>query len=169
MYYTRDVSDIHPDFITGIFNLEIPMSAAEKKESFEECLTEVLSEECDFNLVCSVHNQISEMVAEHKESKSDEPLKLSKTELKGVLEYCGVGEEKVEKFGERFDEQFGKGARLSPKSIVDVNKFELTTPDVSVKVNPDRTDLVSTQIINGVRYIMIRAVEGVEVNGVSVN
>lgn len=168
LYYTRDISNIHPDFISGIFNLEIPMSAAEKKESFEECLTETLSEECDFNLVCSVHNQISEMIAEHKESRSDEPLRLTKTSFKNMLENCGVAEDRVEEFGNRFDEQFGKGAQLSPKSIVDVNKFELSTPDVTVKVNPDRTDLISTQTINGVRYIMIRAVEGVEVNGVSV-
>ena len=72
-------------------------------------------------------------------------------------------------FGEKFDEQFGKNAEVSPKSIVDVKKFEVVTPDVSIKVNPERTDLVSTQVINGVRYIMIRANEGVEVNGVNIS
>ena len=80
-----------------------------------------------------------------------------------------VDEQRVEKFGVKFDEQFGKNTELTPSSVVNVKKFELNTPDISIKVNPERKDLVSTQVINGVRYIMIRANEGVEVNGVSIN
>ena len=50
-----------------------------------------------------------------------------------------------------------------------MKKFELTTPDVLIKVNPERKDLVTTQIINGTKYIMIRAEENVEVNGININ
>ena len=145
------------------------MSASQKKDNFDSCLKETLQDECNFEVVRSVHDQIAEMVEEHKATKQEEPLKLSKNHLKSVLEYCGVAEEKVEEFGEKFDEQFGKNAEVAPKSIVDVKKFQLNTPDISIKVNPERTDLVSTQVINGVRYIMIRANEGVEVNGVNID
>lgn len=169
LYYTKDISDLHDDFITNIFNVDIPMSAPEQKDHFDNCLKETLEEDCDFEVMKSVHDQISEMVHEHKETKQQEPLKLSKHSLKTVLEYCGVSEEKVERFSSRFDEQFGADAEIPPKSIVDVKKFQLETPDVSIKVNPDRTDLVSTQVINGVRYILIRASEGVEVNGVNID
>ncbi len=168
LYYTKDISNLHANFIEQIFGLPLPMSSAEQKDQFEQCLTETLAEECDFEVVRSVHNQIAEMVQEHKEQKQEEPLKLSKKKLKTVLEYCGIGEEKVSRFGERFEEQFGTGGEVVPNSIVNVKKFEVTTPDVSIKINPERTDLVSTQVIGGVRYIMIRAGEGVEVNGVSV-
>ena len=58
---------------------------------------------------------------------------------------------------------------LSAQNIVNVKQFELKTPDVVVKVNPDRSDLVETRIINGSRYILIRADEGVEVNGVNIS
>jgi len=44
----------------------------------------------------------------------------------------------------------------------------LKTPDVTVLVNPEHSDLVKTTIIEGKRYIMIRADEGVEVNGVNI-
>ncbi len=169
LYYTKNVSDVHPEFIENIFGLDLPMSATEQKQSFDSCLKETLADDCDFDVVRSVHDQIAEMVQEHKEQKQEEPLKLSKKDLKGVLEYCGVEEEKVEQFGEKFEEQFGKNAEVAPKSIVDVKKFQVSTPDVSIKVNPERTDLVSTQVINGVRYIMIRANEGVEVNGVNID
>ena len=169
LYYTKSVTDVHAEFIENIFGLDFPMSGAEQKQSFDNCLKETLTDECDFNLVRSVHDQIAEMVQEHKAQKQQEPLKLSKKDLKGVLEYCGIDSDKVEQFGERFDEQFGKNAEVAPKSIVDVKKFQVSTPDVSIKVNPDRTDLVSAEVINGVRYILIRANEGVEVNGVNID
>ena len=44
----------------------------------------------------------------------------------------------------------------------------LRAADVTIKVDPDRTDLVQTRIINGVKYILVRVEEGVEVNGVPV-
>lgn len=169
LYYTKDITDIHTEFIDKIFNIPAPMSAAEQKDGFKGCLTETLEDECDFEVIKSVHGQIADMVQEHKESKQPDPLKLTKTDLKTVLQYCGVDEERVDRFADRFDEQFGADAQIAPKSIVDVKKFSLETPDVSIKVNPERTDLVSTQVINGVRYILIRANEGVEVNGVNID
>ena len=47
-------------------------------------------------------------------------------------------------------------------------QFELRTPDVVIKVSPDRSDLVETRMIDGHPYILIRAEAGVEVNGVNV-
>ena len=38
-----------------------------------------------------------------------------------------------------------------------------------VKVNPERSDLIETRVIDGSRYILIRADEGVEVNGVNIS
>lgn len=169
LYYTRNIFDVHPEFVQTVFGLEPPLSAGEKKDSFDNCLKETLDDDCDFEVVRSVHEQISEMVREHKESKQEEPLKLSKNSFKTVLEYCGVDGKRVENFTERFEEQFGKNAEVTPRTIVDVKKFEMNTPDISIKVNPERTDLVSTQVINGVRYILIRANEGVEVNGVNID
>jgi hypothetical protein len=46
--------------------------------------------------------------------------------------------------------------------------LEVCTPDVKIQVNPERSDLLETRIIDGARYILIRAGEGVEVNGVPV-
>ena len=37
-----------------------------------------------------------------------------------------------------------------------------------IQVNPERGDLVETRIIDGARYILIRAEESVEVNGVPI-
>ena len=39
---------------------------------------------------------------------------------------------------------------------------------MTIQVNPERSDLVETRIIDGVKYILIRAEEGVAVNGVNI-
>ena len=74
----------------------------------------------------------------------------------------------MEAFGERYDGAFGPEADLSPRNLVDTRQLEVRTPDVTIRVNPDRGDLVETRMIDGTRYILIRAEEGVEVNGVQV-
>ena len=40
---------------------------------------------------------------------------------------------------------------------------------MTIKVNPERSDLIETRVIGGVKYILICADESVEVNGVSIN
>lgn len=65
-------------------------------------------------------------------------------------------------------QSFGADAQLSPRNLVDPRRVEIKTADVTIKVDPDRTDLVQTRIINGVKYILVRVEEGVEVNGVPV-
>ena len=169
LYYTKDISQIYPEFIEQIFNTPLPMPATEQKATFTSCLMETLQEECDYETLRSVHTQISEMVQAHKETKQEEPLTLSKRKFKEVLEGCGVSGEKVEHFANKYDEQFGEDAEVTPSNIVDVKRFEVTLPDVTIKVNPERNHLISTQVINGIKYIMIQATEGVEVNGVNIN
>ena len=51
---------------------------------------------------------------------------------------------------------------------MDEKKFEVRTPDVVIQVNPERSDLVETRVIDGFKYILIRADEGVTVNGVNI-
>ena len=168
LYYTRSIAENDPDFMKNIFCAEPVMPPKAQKEAFSDCLSDVLSEECSFEVVRSVHAQVAEMVEQHKESKDEEPLLITKTTVKEILENCGVAEEKIKTLDERFDESFGKNAELSPKNVVATRKFEVKTPDVSIKVSPDHRDVVSTQIIGDTKYVMIRVTGPVEVNGISI-
>ena len=85
-----------------------------------------------------------------------------------MLSSCGVSEENLSKFSVDYDEAFGFEASLHPKNIIDPKHFEVKTPDVVIKVDPARSDLIETRIIGGVKYIMICADEEVEVNGVNI-
>ena len=156
-------------FIEAVFNTPAPKPAAEQKKSFEALLTTTLGEECSLDVVQTVHDQICQRIAMHKEAKVPEPLMISKEDVKTVLQECGVSEDRLSKFSVDYDEVFGFETDLHPKNVIDNKHFEIKTPDVVIKVDPTRSDLIETRVIGGVKYIMICADEDVEVNGVNIH
>ena len=159
---------LFPAFTDRIFHAPIPMPAAAQKETFETILAESLGEDYSCQVVQAVQEQLCNLITEHKESHEPEPLVLNRRQVTEMLADCGVSEERVDAFADRFDEDFGPETTLSPRNLVDTKPLELRCPDVTIQVNPERGDLVETRVIDGVRYILIRAEEGVEVNGVEV-
>ena len=169
LYYTHSPKESHEDFVAAVFNTAVPKPAAEQKKSFEALLTTALDEECSMDVVQTVHEQLCQRIELHKESKVPEALLVSKEDVKDVLSSCGVTEDKMAKFNVAYDEAFGFEAELHPKNIINDKRFEIKTPDVSIQVDPARTDLIETRIIGGIKYILISAEEDVEVNGVSIH
>ena len=168
LYYTHDVKTGQDALIEALFNTPVPQPAEEQKKTFEALLTTSLGDECSLDVVQTVHDQLRERIALHKEAKVAEPLMVAKADVKEVLAACGVSEEHLSKFSVDYDEAFGFEADLHPRNIIDDKHFELKTPDVVIKVDPDRNDLIETRVIGGVKYIMICADEAVEVNGVNI-
>ena len=169
IYYTHDTKDSQEALVQAIFNTPIPKPAAEQKKCFEALLTTALGEDCNLDVVQTVHDQLCQRIELHKESKVPEPLMIAKADVREALASCGVSEEHLAKFSVDYDEAFGFEADLHPKNIIDNRHFEVKTPDVSIKVDPARSDLIETRVIGGVKYIMICADEDVEVNGVSIH
>ena len=97
-----------------------------------------------------------------------EPLRLDKYEVKKLLQEGGATKEDLEDFDERYDDSVGENSSFLASNITSARKFEIKTPDVVIQVNPERTDLVETQIIDGKTYLMIEVTDSVEVNGLSV-
>ena len=108
------------------------------------------------------------MIEAHKANREEAPLTVSRETVKQVLSDCGVEDRHVDAFEARYDAAFGADADLSPRNLVNTKQLEITTPDVTIRVNPDRGDLVETRVIDGARYILIRAEEDVAVNGVQI-
>ncbi len=53
--------------------------------------------------------------------------------------------------------------------IASAKTFQIETPDVVVKVNPERADLVETREIDGRRCLVIAIDDHLEVNGIEIN
>ncbi len=169
VYYTRNIAESYAQFIDAVFKTDVPMPAAEQKETFETILSDSVAGDCSLQVVQSVHEQLSGLIAEHKANKVREPLVVSKQTVRDVLESCGVSETHMAAFEEHYDNAFGADKAISPRNIVDTKQLEVRTPEVIIRVNPECGNLVETRVIDGKKYILIRADQGVEVNGVPIN
>ena len=103
LYYTRDIERNHEDFIDAVFHTPVPMPAAEQKEAFQSILAETVCEDCSYEVVQSVHEQLAGMIEEHKANKVPEPLVVDKKTMARVLESCGVSEPHVAEFEQKYD------------------------------------------------------------------
>ena len=168
LYYNKSVKENHEAFADAIFHAPVPKPAFEQKQSFEALLTRSLDDECSLDVVQAVHDDICQQIEMHKESKIPEALMIGKEQVKASLSQCGVSEAHLAKFSVDYDEAFGFDALLHPKNVIDNKKIEISTPDVIIKVAPDRSDLIETRVIDGIKYILINADEDVTVNGVSI-
>lgn len=168
LYYTHSPKKNHEGFVEAIFHTSVPQPAEEQRKSFEALLSRTLEDACSLDVVQTVHEQLCQSIELHKESKVAEPLLITKEQVKDSLNLCGVPEKNVAKFSVEYDSVFGADAELHPKNIINNKRFEITTPDVSIRVSPERSDLVQTRVIGGVKYILICADENVEVNGVPI-
>mgnify|MGYP004711613535 FL=1 len=168
LYYTKNTADNHPEFIENILRTEVPMPAEEQKEVFNSIIEETLSEDCNLEVAVNVRDVLCEKIEEHKQQKDEDPPVITKKSVSNILTNCGINEERVKSFEDKFDESFGENAELSPRNFVNTKELSVSTPDVSIKINSDRSDLLETRVIDGKKYIMIRAESNVEVNGITV-
>lgn len=166
LYFVRSKDTNYEEFVDAVFHADPPMPLNLQKESFRDVLTEALQEECSPQVVQTVHNTVRTMVQTHKESKVAEPLQVSRHEVASVLEDCGVSQEKMAAFNVKYDLAFGDHTALPPQNLVNAKELCYETPDVVVKVNPEREDLIHTRVINGTKYLLINIDQGVELNGI---
>ena len=136
---------------------------------FSTALGDTLQKDCSYDVVQSVHEQLRERIAEHKESRDPEMLTLSVREVGDVLTNSGVSEEKAAAFQQEGQKQYGEDAALNPKNIIESGKFQITTPEVKITVSPECSHMIEARVIDGRKYILIPADEGVEINGIGVN
>lgn len=169
LFFTRDISLSHEAFSKAVFNTEMPLPATEQTESIAGILSSTVAEGCSLELVQAVQGQLLELTADHKANKEDEPLMLSSKDMGALLRFGGVSEETVSSFSEKLEEDLGSSVAVPPANILDIKKFEVKTPEVTVKVAPEHSDLIETRIIDGTKYLLIRADGDVEVNGIRIN
>ena len=168
LFYTKDVSEFEDGLIDCLLDCAVPLPAKQQKETFTSLVNEALGEEADLEIVKNIHENL-EQIIEEKKQESPAPVMLDKTEMQDLLEKSGVKEEKLENFEEHFEMAAGEHGKLVASNVSSGKKFEVKTPDVVIKINSDKTDIVSTQVIDGRQCLVIQIDERLEVNGISVN
>ena len=144
----------------------MPMSADSQKETFQMIIEDTLGEDGDYETVRNIHETLNEIIEEHKDEP--EPVSLDKTDVKKIFENSGVSAEQMEVFEQTFEAAAGEKSTLIAENIAETRKFNIETPDVVIKVNPDRADLIETRIIDGRQCIVIPVDDHIELNGINV-
>lgn len=166
LYYTKNPEDSHPELIEQVLGSVTPMSPVNQKETFQSILMNTLGEDADYEVVSNIHENLNEMIAETK--NNPDPLTLSKHEVKNLLEISGVPSQELQDFDHTYEEIAGPKTALVASNLTNTKKLSIETPDIIIKVNSDRTDLIQTQYINGRQCFVITVDDHVEINGMSV-
>ena len=167
LFYSKNPEEAHSEFVENILGCTLPLSAGTQKEAFQALIEETLGDEVEYEVVKNIHENLTEMIEEHKEIP--EPLTLDKHQVKSLFEKSGVKEEKLTDFDKLYDAAAGEDTSLFVNNVANVRTFEVKTPDVVVKVNPERADLVNTLQIDGKRCLVIEINDHVEVNGITIH
>ncbi len=170
LYYSRDLVDIHEDFITGVFRTEkIPMASASQKQVFSDVLAESLGADCSLDTVKALHGEIRERMLVHKESHDPEMPEISVNDMDDVLEASGISSEKILAFHEACSQSFSEQEAFNPENLMEANKFMMSTPQVKITIDPDYIDHIKAEIVDGRPCIVIPVEDGVSVNGIDIN
>ena len=166
LYYSKDAEELKENFVDQMLGCPLPLSAGGQKETFQSLVEETLGDTCDIETVKNIHEKMNEIAQEHKEDP--EPVVLDKNEVKTIFASSGVANDRMEVFDQCFDATAGEATSLMMTNVYNPRSFEVKTPDVVIKVNPERTDLVNTKLIDGRQCLVIELDGNIEVNGIAV-
>ena len=165
LYYSKNAENLGNGLTDLLLGCVPPLTAGDQKETFRTLIEETLGDDCDYDTVKNIHENLNEMIEQN--SENPEPLALDKAEVKYLLAKSGVEEEKLETFDEQYDSAAGEHSTLLASNIANLKKFEIKTPDITIQVNPECADLVETRIIDGQKCLVIVVDDRVEINGIS--
>ena len=166
LYYTKNAEQLRSAFVDELLGCTTPLSAGGQRDSFNALIEETLGDDCAYETVVNIHEKLGELVEAQKELP--DPVVLTRSEVKRLLEDCGVNEEKLEMFDHQYEAAAGESASLMAANLTNTRRMEIKTPDVVIHVNPERADLVETREIDGRRCLVIPMEDNVEVNGIHV-
>ncbi len=167
LYFTKKPFDMQPELIDALFGSEAPLSAPEQKETFQSIVAETMGEDADLSVVKNIHEMLSEMVL--GSADDPEPLTIGRKQMRQILEDAGVAPENMERFDEAFENAVeNEDESFTVTNVSDVKKLSIETPNVVIRVKPDRADLVMPRIVDGRECLIIVVDDRVEVNGINV-
>lgn len=166
LYYTKNPKNLHESFIENVLGSKMAQSSIVQKEAFQNLVIETLEEDCDFEVIKQIHENIHDLITLNQDNP--DPVILTKDEIKQIFYDSGASDEKMENFDSEYESQAGSDVTFMATNITSTRKFSVETPDIVLKVNPDRLDLVKTKIIDGQKCLVIAIDSHLSVNGVDV-
>ena len=149
-----------------LFGISLPYGEKEQKGHFSALVQEVLKEECNFENVRVLQEELQEKKEQSKEEEKEQSL--SKSELKQLLENAGATEEGLANFSALYDECLGDNdSAFYTENLVN-NNLELKSDNVHLKIKNEVSAILETRIIDGKEYLLLPISDNLEVNGIPI-
>ncbi len=166
LYYSKNPEQLQPGLVENVLGASVPMTAETQKDSFNSIISDTIGEDCSLENIKMIHETLNEMISESKDNP--EPLVLTKKGVKDIIENSGIPNDKIDDFEKEFEAIVDDDTTFMATNVANVRKFNIETPDVVIKVNPDRTDLIESRMIDGKECLVITVNDRIEVNGINV-
>ncbi len=167
LYYSKDAEDLHFDLTDRLLGCTLPLTAGLQKEAFRQVVEQTLGENCSFENVLMIHDTLREKAEQEKENP--DPISFDKHDVKVILSKAGVEEEKLQNFDTVYDENVGEDGKIQASNVTAKTKLDIHTPDISIRISPDRSDLIEERIIDGRRCLVIPVTDELTVNGIRIS
>ncbi|MCI6698490.1 MAG: DUF4317 domain-containing protein, partial [Lachnospiraceae bacterium] len=69
LYYSKNAELLHPEIPDDILGCQLPMTAGDQKETFDQIIEDTFSDHCDFEVAKTVHRNLNALL----EGKKDDP------------------------------------------------------------------------------------------------
>lgn len=165
LYYSKNAENLENGLTDNLLGCVPPLTAGSQKETFNLLIEETLGEDCSYDVVKNIHENLNELLEQHADSP--DPLELDKAEVKYLFAKSGVEAEKLETFDKQFDAAAGENTTLLATNVASSKKFEIKTAEITIQVSPEFADLIETKVIDGRTCLIIGVDDHVEINGVS--
>ena len=130
----------------------MPSTPKEQKEAFREGLNAA-----DGKVSLEQAKDIYHYLGRIREIKAESDNRI----LENVLKSIGIDPELAAEKTKDCD-----AAEIDADNTVSTKTFEIGLPDAHVSVSADRTDLVTLEVINGEKYILVKADGDINANGI---
>lgn len=165
LYYSKNAENLYNGLTDLLLGCVPPLTAEGQKEIFRTLVEEALGEDCEYDVVKNIHENLNELIEQN--SDNPDPLTLDKAEVKYLLTKSGVEENQLKDFDAQYEAAAGENSTLIASNVADMKKFVIKTPDITIQVNPECMDLVETRVIDGRKCLVISVDDRVEINGIS--
>ena len=150
----------------SLFGCSLPMGEKQQKNCFSKLVEEILQEDCTFENVRLLQEELAEL--QNKENEEEREQSLPKNQVKALLEKAGADEEQLLNFSSLYDEELGdKNESLFLENLAD-NTLRLDSENLHLRIKNEVSAILESRIIDGKEYLLLPISDNLECNGISI-
>lgn len=161
LVFSKKANDFQMGIVENVIGADTEFALIEdvQKKAYQYILKNVFRDNLTFSAQQCIDAELFSLLEANETQNIDEK------SFKEILENNGADETMLENYEKIYDEAIGKNHHLMISNIIDPKVTTIKLSNATIKVDSDRTDVVSVKNIDGRDYILIETDSLVEING----